>query len=938
MIIAHAIDVRDSVIEIFSTLFLDNHHRDRRLLLLQSSPLGGSKWLSTEAWPFARRGYRATWRFHRHHSFGNAEIVTCPEGYPSTGLAQPQNSPIYLTSALAPLQEPLSYRKPHCFPPHTQSKRSCVPVSRDTAWLNLALSRYPNLAIPRWRLFLSGTTPRTRPLGSPNRVLKRAATVLRSVQGAYSTDCSRVYNIMLLRFDVVTECFRDPQANLAHERAVLSHDCFWAQAPKPLRTINELNWHKPPLGAPALLHSRVHFHVGIMSAVSKAWHNYSYLERRNIAIYIGGIMCYKLGLEFFNGSITTLATDRFKVANTFTKLGAAQGLNQAAQCVGAILIAPLVKKWPTRTVLSVGGEFKDLETNKVRYGTWTPNLIFLIWTVSGICYVDVECVAQPIYSPADIVGGNANKLRRMDALVHMLYEVAGTSGAFASSSAISRWGNNYSFFLTPVFFTFAGAIWMFISVLNHDSADEELEQAGLANVERSKKPASNYFVMVFRGILNFGESIWVGARLIFGNRCFIWLLPAYSIALYLHRFLESSLAPAFAKRVLGISAWSQIMVGGSNFGEFLGAAAVLALSSRVPTPLPWLRFDALALNLVWILPSFSRKATHDVSWAWKIAGCFIPISMGWAAGDVSLAAYIQSTLPSRSTNTLIVPATPAAPVQPLRRLWKDVYSERLTIERNWRRGRCTVRILKGHTDGVMCLQFNETLSHPAFPVLITGSMTAPALQFDEVKLITGSMDNTLKVWDWRRGKCIRTLTGHTEGVVCLNFDSNVLASGSVDSTIKVWNLRTGGAFTLRGHTDWVNAVQLWDSNGRQPSSDASSLFDGSRSPPSAYGSSSSAQCGPCIDPGKMLFSASDDGTIKLWDLTLRTCVKVFTGHVGQVQSMRLLVASECDGDAEDDASEFSHPASIEASLSASNDTTTPRSKAQETPPHLGLAR
>ncbi|KAJ3550704.1 hypothetical protein NMY22_g280 [Coprinellus aureogranulatus] len=392
-----------------------------------------------------------------------------------------------------------------------------------------------------------------------------------------------------------------------------------------------------------------------MSAVSKAWHNYSYLERRNIAIYIGGIMCYKLGLEFFNGSITTLATDRFKVANTFTKLGAAQGLNQAAQCVGAILIAPLVKKWPTRTVLSVGislfavmtallliidaatgGEFKDLERTKcaTEPGRRTS------YSSSGLCLVS----ATPIYSPADIVGGNANKLRRMDALVHMLYEVAGTSGAFASSSAISRWGNNYSFFLTPVFFTFAGAIWMFISVLNHDSADEELEQAGLANVERSKKPASNYFVMVFRGILNFGESIWVGARLIFGNRCFIWLLPAYSIALYLHRFLESSLAPAFAKRVLGISAWSQIMVGGSNFGEFLGAAAVLALSSRVPTPLPWLRFDALALNLVWILPSFSRKATHDVSWAWKIAGCFIPISMGWAAGDVSLAAYIQSTL------------------------------------------------------------------------------------------------------------------------------------------------------------------------------------------------------------------------------------------------------------------------------------------------------
>jgi hypothetical protein len=33
-------------------------------------------------------------------------------------------------------------------------------------------------------------------------------------------------------------------------------------------------------------------------------------------------------------------------------VGAAQGVNQAAQCVGAILIAPLIKKWATRSVLA----------------------------------------------------------------------------------------------------------------------------------------------------------------------------------------------------------------------------------------------------------------------------------------------------------------------------------------------------------------------------------------------------------------------------------------------------------------------------------------------------------------------------------------------------------------------------------------------------------
>jgi F-box/WD-40 domain protein MET30 len=209
----------------------------------------------------------------------------------------------------------------------------------------------------------------------------------------------------------------------------------------------------------------------------------------------------------------------------------------------------------------------------------------------------------------------------------------------------------------------------------------------------------------------------------------------------------------------------------------------------------------------------------------------------------------------------------------------------------------------------MCLQFSENLSHPSFPVLITGSYDRTvrvwnmetgaallclkghtrgirALQFDECKLITGSMDRSIRVWDWRSGKCVSTLMGHTEGVVCLNFDSNVLASGSVDATVKVWNLRTGKAFTLRGHRDWVNSVRLWDSDS--PASAAVVVV-------SKCGLFNSATQ---IDPGKMLFSASDDGTIRLWDLTLRTCVRQFIGHVGQVQSIKLLALDEGCGEDE----------------------------------------
>ena len=53
-------------------------------------------------------------------------------------------------------------------------------------------------------------------------------------------------------------------------------------------------------------------------------------------------------------------------------------------------------------------------------------------------------------------------------------------------------------------------------------------------------------------------------------------------------------------------------------------------------------------------------------------------------------------------------------------------------------------------------------------------------------MATGSVDQTIRLWDVRDGRCLQTLKGHTKGVWCLRFFTKaLLVSASYDSTIRV---------------------------------------------------------------------------------------------------------------------------------------------------------
>lgn len=78
-------------------------------------------------------------------------------------------------------------------------------------------------------------------------------------------------------------------------------------------------------------------------------------------------------------------------------------------------------------------------------------------------------------------------------------------------------------------------------------------------------------------------------------------------------------------------------------------------------------------------------------------------------------------------------------------------------------------------------------------------------------LLSASLDNTIKLWDIKTGKCIRTQFGHIEGVWSISSDTFRIISGAHDRLVKVWDLQSGKCLHTFGNSSSVSAVALSDS-------------------------------------------------------------------------------------------------------------------------------
>ncbi|MBD2538676.1 WD40 repeat domain-containing protein [Coleofasciculus sp. FACHB-SPT36] len=166
------------------------------------------------------------------------------------------------------------------------------------------------------------------------------------------------------------------------------------------------------------------------------------------------------------------------------------------------------------------------------------------------------------------------------------------------------------------------------------------------------------------------------------------------------------------------------------------------------------------------------------------------------------------------------------------------------------------------------------------------SVNAVAVTPDGKLAISGSGDNTLKIWNLATGKLLRTLTGHSLWVnaVAVAPDGKLAISGSYDDTLKIWNLVTGELrHTLTGHSHSVDAIavtpdgKLAISGSYDNTLKIWNLATGELRH-TLTGHSHSVNAVAVTPDGKLAISGSYDNTLKIWNLKTGEVIATFTGE------------------------------------------------------------
>lgn len=151
--------------------------------------------------------------------------------------------------------------------------------------------------------------------------------------------------------------------------------------------------------------------------------------------------------------------------------------------------------------------------------------------------------------------------------------------------------------------------------------------------------------------------------------------------------------------------------------------------------------------------------------------------------------------------------------------------------------RCAATI-PGHGMPILCCQFSPRNSS---------------------RMVTGSGDNTARIYDVDTGTPVHTLKGHTSWVLAVAWspDGERIATGSMDNSVRLWDAKTGQQVgkAMTGHSKWVTAL-AWEPFHVQRQGEP------------------------------RLASSSKDATVRVYAANNQTIGMVLSGHKGSVSCVR----------------------------------------------------
>ena len=166
------------------------------------------------------------------------------------------------------------------------------------------------------------------------------------------------------------------------------------------------------------------------------------------------------------------------------------------------------------------------------------------------------------------------------------------------------------------------------------------------------------------------------------------------------------------------------------------------------------------------------------------------------------------------------------------------------------------------------------------------------LTLPDGRIVSGSSDDTLRVWDSSTGQCLQILEGHKGMINCVAvLPDGRIVSGSSDDTLRVWDSSTGQCLQiLEGHKGTIYYVAVLP-DGR--------IVSGSSDNSLRVWDSSTGQCIRTLEghseisclailPDGRVVSGSWDGTLRVWNSSTGQCLQILEGHKGRINCVVVL--------------------------------------------------